>query len=127
MVFLCALKRKAHRWTAEATNCPVIDCADEKIAIEVDGPHHFTANTLAVTGEMLARQKLLKARGWAVISVPFFRWSGLSDAARTEWFFPVRPPPPTLLLHDTQACSAHNMAVWVIIMLARHLHCPAQK
>ncbi|CAL8462328.1 g1861 [Coccomyxa elongata] len=61
---------------------------DEKIAIEVDGPHHFTANTLAVTGEMLARQKLLKARGWAVISVPFFRWSGLTDAARVEWFFP---------------------------------------
>ena len=47
------------------------------------------ANTLAVTGEMLARQKLLKARGWAVISVPFFRWSGLSDAQRTDWFFPV--------------------------------------
>ncbi|BDA46187.1 probable RAP domain-containing protein, chloroplastic [Coccomyxa sp. Obi] len=61
---------------------------DEKIAIEVDGPHHFTANTLAVTGEMLARQKLLKARGWAVISVPFFRWSGLTDTARVEWFFP---------------------------------------
>ncbi len=64
--------------------------AGEKIAIEVDGPHHFTANTLQVTGEMLARQKLLNARGWAVISVPFFRWSGKTDAERIEWFKPVR-------------------------------------
>ncbi len=65
--------------------------ADEKIAIEVDGPHHFTANTLQVTGEMLARQKLLNARGWAVISVPFFRWSGKTDTERAEWFQPVSP------------------------------------
>jgi hypothetical protein len=63
--------------------------AEEKIAIEVDGPHHFTANTLQVTGEMLARQKLLNARGWAVISVPFFRWSGKTDTERIEWFQPV--------------------------------------
>ena len=65
-------------------------CAGERIAFEVDGPHHFTANTLAVTGEMLARQKLLRARGWHVISVPFFHWAGRSDEARAQWLLQVR-------------------------------------
>ena len=65
--------------------------AGERIAFEVDGPHHFTANTLAVTGEMLARQKLLRARGWHVISVPFFHWAGRSDEARAQWLLQVRP------------------------------------
>ena len=59
----------------------------------MDGPHHFTANTLAVTGEMLARQKLLRARGWHIISVPFFRWAGRSDEARAQWLLQVRPLP----------------------------------
>ena len=67
-------------------------CAGERIAFEVDGPHHFTANTLAVTGEMLARQKLLRARGWHVVSVPFFRWAGRSDEARAQWLLQVRLP-----------------------------------
>ncbi len=65
-------------------------CTGERIAFEVDGPHHFTANTLAVTGEMLARQKLLRARGWHVVSVPFFRWAGRSDDARAQWLLQVR-------------------------------------
>ena len=67
--------------------------AGERIAFEVDGPHHFTANTLAVTGEMLARQKLLRARGWAVVSVPFFHWAGRADEARAHWLLQARPQP----------------------------------
>ena len=61
----------------------------------MDGPHHFTANTRAVTGEAAARGKLLRARGWAVISVPFFRWAGMPDAARAAW------------LHQASGGSAH--------------------
>lgn len=60
---------------------------------------------MAVTGEMLARQKLLKARGWAVISVPFFRWSGLTDAQRTDWLFPVGPPPRYHSASGSYCCS----------------------
>jgi len=71
--------------------------AAERITFEVDGPHHFMANTLAVTGEMLARQKLLRARGWHVISVPFFHWAGRSDGARAQWLLQVCP-------HTMQRC-----------------------
>lgn len=66
------------------------ESAGERIAIEVDGPHHFTANTLQPLGELLARQKLLEARGWAVISVPFFQWSKLADDSRAAYLGQVR-------------------------------------
>lgn len=51
-----------------------IALSEEKIAIEVDGPHHFTANTKAPLGETMARRRLLAARGWIVVSVPFWHW-----------------------------------------------------
>ena len=59
--------------------------ADEMIALEVDGPHHFTANTLKPLGEMLARQRLLEARGWTVISVPFYVWSNKTPEYRQSY------------------------------------------
>ena len=34
---------------------------------------------------MLARHRLLAARGWAVISVPLYVWNELNDAARGAW------------------------------------------
>ena len=40
--------------------------AGEKIALEVDGPHHFTVNTLQPLGETQARRKLLQVRDWTV-------------------------------------------------------------
>ena len=54
---------------------------------------------------MLARQKLLRARGWYVISVPFFRWAGRSDEARAQWLLQVRP-----LL----ACPPACVRCWVV-------------
>ena len=90
----CASDLHLHAATANtlasSLACDVLVCAGERIAFEVDGPHHFTANTLAATGEMLARQKLLRARGWAVISVPFFRWAGRADEARARWLLQVQ-------------------------------------
>ena len=41
----------------------------------MDGPHHFMRNTQRPLGELKARQRLLQARTWTVISVPFFEWS----------------------------------------------------
>ncbi|KAK9861764.1 hypothetical protein WJX84_008936 [Apatococcus fuscideae] len=61
-----------------------ISLAGEKICIEADGPHHFSANTLQASGENLARQRLLHARGWAVVSVPFFKWTNQDDANHCE-------------------------------------------
>ncbi|GAB4822437.1 hypothetical protein N2152v2_009483 [Parachlorella kessleri] len=54
----------------------------ERIALEVDGPHHFTSNTFQPLGEMYARRSLLEARGWRVVSLPFYHWSGASEEQR---------------------------------------------
>jgi len=49
------------------------------IALEVDGPFHFTANTHLPLGSTICRKKLLEARGWRVISVPYFKWAALES------------------------------------------------
>ncbi|KAK2080103.1 hypothetical protein QBZ16_002499 [Prototheca wickerhamii] len=59
-----------------------IALSNEKIALEVDGPHHFTVNTLEPMADMYWRRTLLRARGWRVVSVPFYHWSGTEDEDR---------------------------------------------
>lgn len=49
------------------------------IALEVDGPYHYTTNTLHPTGRELARNRLLKARGWTVVVVPAHEWGADSS------------------------------------------------
>lgn len=57
----------------------------ERIAIEVDGPSHFSCNTLRPLGEMHARVALLQARGWRVLSVPYFAWVGLEQGGQRAY------------------------------------------
>ena len=51
--------------------------ADRRIAIEFDGPSHFTVNTLERLGHTRLRDRLLAAVGWHVVSIPFFEWAKL--------------------------------------------------
>lgn len=55
---------------------------EDRIAIEVDGPHHFTRNSLRPMGEMFTRDLLLEARNYKVVSVPFFAWGGVEEDGR---------------------------------------------
>lgn len=66
---------------------PAVDIAlpNERIAIEVDGRHHFTRNSLRPLGEMFSRTTLLEARGWRIISVPYFQWAGVDEDARRTY------------------------------------------
>ncbi|KAL0022739.1 hypothetical protein WJX77_009701 [Trebouxia sp. C0004] len=50
---------------------------DQKVAIEVDGPYHYTLNTHQPLGHTLLRRRLLTAIGWIVVSVPYFDWGRL--------------------------------------------------
>ena len=54
---------------------------DRRIALEFDGPSHFTTNTLEPLGHTRLRDRLLSAMGWRVVSIPFFEWARLH---RTE-------------------------------------------
>lgn len=48
--------------------------AGKKIAVEVDGPFHFSVNTNSPLGQTMIRRRLLRAVGWTVISVPYHTW-----------------------------------------------------
>jgi hypothetical protein len=50
---------------------------DRRIALEFDGPSHFTTNTLEPLGHTRLRDRLLRAMGWHVVSIPFFEWDTL--------------------------------------------------
>ena len=52
---------------------------DRRIALEYDGPSHFTTNTLEPLGHTRLRDRLLSAMGWRVISIPFFDWDRLHN------------------------------------------------
>jgi hypothetical protein len=52
------------------------------VAVEVDGSTHFTQNQPYVPlGRTLWRWRLLAARGWRVVSVPYYRWARLQTLA----------------------------------------------
>ena len=50
---------------------------DRRVALEFDGPSHFTTNTLEPLGHTRLRDRLLSAMGWHVVSIPFFDWARL--------------------------------------------------
>ena len=45
-----------------------------KVVVEVDGPSHFSSNTLKTNGSTLTRNELLRRWGYDLVSVPFFKW-----------------------------------------------------
>jgi hypothetical protein len=59
--------------------------AARRVAVEVDGPAHYT-NSLprSLLGSTLAKQRCLQARGWAVLSVPYFTWADLAKQQQQQ-------------------------------------------
>ena len=55
------------------------DGAPIKVAVEVDGPWHFTRNKpFTLLGHTTIRNRSLQQRGWQLLSVPFYDWYGLN-------------------------------------------------
>jgi hypothetical protein len=71
---------------------------DRRIAIEFDGPSHFTRNTLEPLGHTRLRDRLLSAMGWQVVSIPFFEWDRLHQQEQMDAYVRQRllqgPPNP---------------------------------
>ena len=57
---------------------------DRRIALEFDGPSHFTTNTLEPLGHTRLRDRLLSAMGWHVVSIPFFEWDRLHQTEQRD-------------------------------------------
>ncbi|CAI5467288.1 unnamed protein product [Closterium sp. Yama58-4] len=77
-------------WVSEYTSPCVwhysIDIAlpGQRIALEVDGPSHFTRNTLTPLGATVLKRRHLEAAGWTVISIPFYHWNKLAGEAEQQ-------------------------------------------
>ena len=57
---------------------------DRRVALEFDGPSHFTTNTLEPLGHTRLRNRLLSAMGWFVVSIPFFEWARLHQTEQRD-------------------------------------------
>ena len=57
---------------------------DQRIALQFDGPSHFTTNTLEPLGHTRLRDRLLSAMGWRVVSIPFFEWGRLHQTEQRD-------------------------------------------
>lgn len=59
---------------------PDIVIAEHRVALEVDGPHHYSYDALGqrhVLGPTVMRDKLLESWGWRVCTLPYHEWTDL--------------------------------------------------
>ncbi|CAE7268285.1 RAP, partial [Symbiodinium pilosum] len=57
---------------------------DRPIAIEVDGPSHFYANSKRYTAYTKLKHRLLTRMGYKVLHVPYYEWRSLRGAVERE-------------------------------------------
>ena len=55
-----------------------------KVAIEVEGPHHYVQPDYTLSGPTLYRNRALAARGYAVISIPYWDWERLGNPQQQQ-------------------------------------------
>ena len=55
-------------------------------AIEVDGPSHFTSiRPYRPLGRTILKRKLLKMKGYRVVSIPFYEWYPLGHVGKIQY------------------------------------------
>lgn len=57
----------------------------KQLAIEADGPFHFTNPRRTLDGPVQFRNRALAARGYTVVSIPYFDWNGLTTEQQTQY------------------------------------------
>jgi hypothetical protein len=63
----------------------VVTATGVPVAIEVDGHHRFRLPDLQPTGTTQWRNRSLAARGYVVVSVPYWEWNKLSASGRVKY------------------------------------------
>jgi very-short-patch-repair endonuclease len=57
-----------------------------RLAIEVDGPYHFVWPDRRLDGRTQHRNRVLAARGYAVVSVPYYEWNDLKGSRERQQY-----------------------------------------
>jgi hypothetical protein len=66
---------------AYSIDIAAVTSAGVRLAVEVDGPSHFLLHPAnALNGPTACRNRALAARGYRVVSVPYFEWGPLKSA-----------------------------------------------
>jgi hypothetical protein len=60
--------------------------AGVELAIEVDGPTHFIHPGNTLEGGTLFRNRALAARGYVVVSIPYWEWNALRGAEKKQQY-----------------------------------------
>jgi hypothetical protein len=55
-----------------------------KVAIEVEGPQHYVQPDHTLTGTTQSRNRSLAARGYAVVSIPYWEWNTLHSPQQQQ-------------------------------------------
>ncbi|GLJ14136.1 hypothetical protein SUGI_0226870 [Cryptomeria japonica] len=52
--------------------------SNKKVCLEIDGPSHFSRNTVTPLGHTMLKRRYLASAGWHVVSLPWQDWKELS-------------------------------------------------
>ena len=63
----------------------VVTKGNVRVAIEFDGPYHFRQPDLQPTGPTQCRNRSLAARGYVVVSVPYWEWDPLPNSQHVAY------------------------------------------
>jgi hypothetical protein len=91
------------------------------VAVEVDGPDHFTCNTPhTLLGSSTAKHQCLQARGWVVLAVPFHEWNAITAQ------FAAQRPGQQASAPQPDAATADAKFMQAAIAAARSVGVPAE-
>ena len=92
--------------TAEGYSVDII-LPERRIALEVDGPHHFTQHGKP-TGATVLKRRQLRATGWSMVAIPYYEWYRMNGNGQQECEYLFN-----MIMNPAHPTHADYTASWV--------------